>query len=106
MHSANPQVAEEKSRILNAIDATQTAFYLDLSETLSRLNRELAEFHNFLHEKLGETAPVLFQLREEIEKIRILVNKWLIERKGVDLKKQSEIKSEQQSERKQKQGNL
>ncbi|MDR0704697.1 MAG: type VI secretion system protein TssA, partial [Planctomycetaceae bacterium] len=41
IHSAKPQVAEEKSRILNAIDATQTAFYLDLSETLSRLNREL-----------------------------------------------------------------
>ncbi|MDR2439394.1 MAG: type VI secretion system protein TssA [Planctomycetaceae bacterium] len=94
MHSAKPQTTEEKTNILNAIDATPTTFYLNLSETLIKLNRELAKFQTFLHEKLGETAPALFQLREEVDKIQTLVNKWLIERKGIDLNKQSEIKPE------------
>jgi type VI secretion system ImpA family protein len=94
-HSAKPQVTEEKVNILNAIDVTKADFYLDLLETLIQLNRELTAFHNFLHEKLGETAPVLLQVREEVDKMRILVNKWLIERKAITPNKQSEIKPEQ-----------
>ncbi|MDR0611371.1 MAG: type VI secretion system protein TssA [Planctomycetaceae bacterium] len=95
MHSAKPQMIEEKIRILNAIDVTKTTFYLNLSETLIRLDRELATLHDFLHKKLGDAAPSLFQLRLEVEKIRNLVSKWLIERKGIEPNKQSEIKPEQ-----------
>jgi type VI secretion system ImpA family protein len=95
MHSAKPQVTEEKTSILNAIDATQTTFYLDLSETLIKLNQELVGFHNFLYKKLSEATPALLQLREEVNKIQTLVNKWLIERKGMNPNKQSEIKPEQ-----------
>ncbi|MDR1269123.1 MAG: type VI secretion system protein TssA [Planctomycetaceae bacterium] len=100
MHSAKPQVTEEKTNILNAIDATQTTFYLDLSETLIKLNHELVGFHNFLYEKLGEATPALLQLREEVDKIQTLVNKWLIERKGINPNKQSEIKPEEPEEEK------